>query len=469
VNIFASIGYFVISGATLGTDGSFYGTNQDGGAGGNCGFAGCGQVYKVTPAGVETILHSFTNTGDGSDPHSAPIEDTNGTFYGTTPTENNGSNSTVYTITPSGTFTTIHTFTGADGQNVTAPLVQGTNGDFYGDTVAGGTSNDGVIFKMTPSGAVTVLHSFAGTDGSAAYYALIQANDGNFYGTTYTGGSIGNGVVFKITPGGDYSVVHNLNLSNGDGDGPSSSLIQGSNGLLYGVTGSVNSGNYGTIYSVDITTGVFTTLYSFAGTTDGDNPQSPLRQHTNGLLYGFTVSGGDLSECSGHGCGVFFSLDVGAPAFASLVSTSGKEGAHIGILGQGFSSSSVVEFDGVTASFTRQGTTFISATVPAGALTGEVTVTTGATTLTSNDTFRVTPTFASFNPPSGPVGTPVVLTGTGLTQTTKVTFGGVAATTFTVNSDTQVTADVPTRAVTGKIEITTKGGHVSSTSSFTVN
>jgi uncharacterized repeat protein (TIGR03803 family) len=469
VNIFASIGYFVISGATLGTDGSFYGTNQDGGAGGNCGFAGCGQVYKVTPAGVETILHSFTNTGDGSDPHSAPIEDTNGTFYGTTPTENNGSNSTVYTITPSGTFTTIHTFTGADGQNVTAPLVQGTNGDFYGDTVVGGTSNDGVIFKMTPSGAVTVLHSFAGTDGSAAYYALIQANDGNFYGTTYTGGSIGNGVVFKITPGGDYSVVHNLNLSNGDGDGPSSSLIQGSNGLLYGVTGSVNSGNYGTIYSVDITTGVFTTLYSFAGTTDGDNPQSPLRQHTNGLLYGFTVSGGDLSECSGHGCGVFFSLDVGAPAFASLVSTSGKEGAHIGILGQGFSSSSVVEFDGVTASFTRQGTTFISATVPAGALTGEVTVTTGATTLTSNDTFRVTPTFASFNPPSGPVGTPVVLTGTGLTQTTKVTFGGVAATTFTVNSDTQVTADVPTRAVTGKIEITTKGGHVSSTSSFTVN
>ena len=468
VNIFANIGYGVISGATLGTDGSFYGTNQDGGPGG-CGDAGCGQVYKVTPAGVETILHSFTNTGDGSDPYSAPIEAANGVFYGTTPTENNGSNRTVYTVTPSGAFTTIHTFTGADGQNVTAPLVQGTDGDFYGVTVAGGTSNVGVIFKMTPSGAVHVLHNFAGTDGSAAFYALIQANDGNFYGTTYRGGSIGNGVVFKITPGGDYSVVHNLNLSNGDGDGPSSGLIQASNGLLYGVTGSVNSGNYGTIYSVDVNTGIFTTLYSFTDTTDGDNPQSPLRQHTNGLLCGCTFSGGDFSVCAGHGCGVFFSLDVGAPALAGLVSTSGKEGAEIGILGQGFSSSSVVKFDGVAASFPPQGTTFINATVPAGALTGKVTVTTGATTLKSNEAFRVTPTFASFSPPSGPVTTPVTLTGTGLAQTTKVTFGGVKATTVTVNSDTQVTADVPAGALTGKIEITTKGGHVGSTSDFTVN
>ena len=107
--------------------------------------------------------------------------------------------------------------------------------------------------------------------------------------------------------------------------------------------------------------------------------------------------------------------------------------------------------------------------MPAGALTGLVTVTTGATTLTSNNTFRVTPTFPSFNPTSGPVGTPVVLTGTGLTQTTKVTFGNVRATTVTVNSDTQVTANVPTGAVTGKIAITTLGGLVKSATNFTVN
>ena len=97
-----------------------------------------------------------------------------------------------------------------------------------------------------------------------------------------------------------------------------------------------------------------------------------------------------------------------------------------------------------------------------------MTVQTGATTLTSNSIFQVTPTLASFSPTSGPVGTPVVITGTGLLQTTKVTFNRVAATTFTINSDTQVTADVPTGATTGKIAITTRGGTATSTQIFTV-
>jgi len=167
---------------------------------------------------------------------------------------------------------------------------------------------------------------------------------------------------------------------------------------------------------------------------------------------------------------VVYSLDVGLGPFVNLVTASGKEGTKIGILGQGFTAASVVKFGGTQATtVTRQGTTFLNATVPAGALTGLVTVTTGATTLTSNNTFRVTPTFPSFSPTSGPVGTSVVLTGTGLTQTTKVTFGGVKATTVTVNSDTQVTANVPTGAVTGKIAITTLGGSVKSTTNFTVN
>ena len=146
-----------------------------------------------------------------------------------------------------------------------------------------------------------------------------------------------------------------------------------------------------------------------------------------------------------------------------------KEGAKIGILGQGFSSASVVEFGGAQAAITvLSGTAFITATVPAGALTGSVTVTTGTTTLTSPQTFKVTPTISSFAPPDGPVGTPVTITGTGLEQTTKVTFDGKSAT-FTVVSDTEVTAEVPTGAVTGKIAVTTKGGSAASATSFTVN
>jgi hypothetical protein len=80
----------------------------------------------------------------------------------------------------------------------------------------------------------------------------------------------------------------------------------------------------------------------------------------------------------------------------------------------------------------------------------------------------VTPSITSFTPTSGKVGTSLVITGTGLTQTTRVTFGGVTATKFTVNSDTQVTVTVPTGAVTGKIAVSTTGGTTASSATFTV-
>jgi hypothetical protein len=99
---------------------------------------------------------------------------------------------------------------------------------------------------------------------------------------------------------------------------------------------------------------------------------------------------------------------------------------------------------------------------------GRVTVATGSTTLTGNKQFHMTPQILSFTPPSGNVGTPVMITGVSLTQTTKVTFGGVKATTFSINSDTQVTANVPTGARTGKIGITTAGGTAISSKVFTV-
>jgi hypothetical protein len=242
-------------------------------------------------------------------------------------------------------------------------------------------------------------------------------------------------------------------------------LIQATDGNFYGViSGCAEFGCNGLNDMFKITpTGTLTVLQEFTGTANGSYPYWPLTQDTNGTIYGLAQQGGTVNG------GVLFTLNISAAPFASLVSTSGKECAKIGILGQGFTAASVVKFGGTQATtITRSGATFITATVPAAALTGKVTVTTGATTLTSPQTFKVTPTFPSFSPTSGSVGTPVVLTGTGLTQTTKVTFGNVTATTVTVNSDTQVTANVPTGAVTGKIVITTKGGSAKSATNFTV-
>jgi uncharacterized repeat protein (TIGR03803 family) len=382
-------GYYAYGGLTLGADGNFYGATYRGGTTGDN-----GTVFQLTPAGVATALHNFAGTSDGSHPYGAPIQGTNGIFYGTT-TSASVPDSTAYSVTSSGVFTTQHTFTGTDGQTVYAPLVQGTDGNFYGDTAAGGTSGNGVIFKMTPLGTVTVLHNFTGTDGSNSTFPLIQASDGNFYGSTYAGGTAGAGVIFKITPSGTYTVLHNINGTT-DGNGPWGSLVQATDGKLYGVTNNASVGNLGTIYSVT-TSGTFTTLYSFTGSTDGSTPMSPLRQHTNGLLYGTTFAGGDVNNCSSNvggsivlGCGEVYSLDIGAAPFVSLVTTSGRVGDQIGILGQGFTSASVVKFAGTQATtITLSGTTFIAATVPVGAVTGNVTVTTGSTTLTSNNIFRV--------------------------------------------------------------------------------
>jgi len=353
----------------------------------------------------------------------------------------------------------------------------------YGTTVYGGTSSAcsifangcGTVFKITPGGTLTTLHSFDNTDGAAPFAALVQAIDGDFYGTTYGGGPDEDGTVFRITPSGTLTTLHSFCSQSGcpDGDNPYAGLVQATGGDLYGTTVyggtssacSIFANGCGTVFKITAG-GTLTTLHLFACfPTDGALPYAGLLQATNGNFYGTTYGGG----ASGTGYGTVFSLSVGLGPFVEAKPTFGKENAKIGILGQGFNSSSVVKFGGTKATtVVLSGTTFLTATVPTGALTGAVTVTTGTTTLTSVKTFDVLPTITSVTPEGGPVGTSVTIKGTGLKQARKLTFDGKSAI-YTVVSDAEVTADVPTGATTGKITVTTRGGSVTSATSFTVN
>jgi len=215
------------------------------------------------------------------------------------------------------------------------------------------------------------------------------------------------------------------------------------------------------------TAGVLTTLHQFR-LDEGAEANGGLVQATNGNLYGTTVIGGNLPCSPNNGCGVVYSLDVGLGSSVALVRDSGKVGGTGGILGQGFTGTTSVSLNGTPANFTVVSDTFIKATVPAGGTTGPVTVTTPSGTLTSNKVFRVTPQLLSFDPPSGPVGTQVTITGVSLTQTEGVGFGNRVPAQFTVNSDTQVTATVPSGAKTGKVGIETKGGIAISSGTFTI-
>jgi hypothetical protein len=165
---------------------------------------------------------------------------------------------------------------------------------------------------------------------------------------------------------------------------------------------------------------------------------------------------------------------TGDAAFVNLEPTQKTAivGTKVGMFGQGFSSASVVKFGGVASTLvTLSGTTYLTAKVPVGAITAAVTVTTGSTTLTSPQTFKVKPKITSFSPSSGTIGTLVTINGSGLIQATSVKFGTVKATTFTVVSDSQVTADVPSGVTPGAvtISITTPGGTANSPTKFTVN
>lgn len=163
-----------------------------------------------------------------------------------------------------------------------------------------------------------------------------------------------------------------------------------------------------------------------------------------------------------------------APTIASFDPTSGPIGTSVEIAGTGFNDSSVVTavtFDGTAATFSVDSNVQITAIVPAGATTGPIAVTDSEGTATSATSFTVTPSpvpaITSFDPTSGPVGSPVEITGTGFTGATAVTFDGTAAT-FTVDSDTQITVTVPAGATTGRIAVTTPGGTATSATDFTL-
>jgi uncharacterized repeat protein (TIGR03803 family) len=446
------------AGLTLGTDGNFYGTTSGGGF-------QLGTIFKITAGGSLTTLYSFTNGADGSAPTAPPIQGIDGKFYGTASNGNQGKGfyGSVYKVTSSGTFTVLHSLTFDDGAFPFAPLVQGTNGNFYGTTLQGSPNNEGTAYKITPSGEFGVLFNFDGTHGHQVAAPLVQGSDGNFYGTTVAGGTNDVGVVFKITPTGAITVLHSFTGS-GDGADPYGGLVQATDGNFYGTTSmATGSSGCGTIFRIS-SAGKFKTLYTFPSDgSKGCNPQDTLLQHTGGILFGDTFRGGT----GNNNHGVFYSLNAGLPAFASLLPYSGKVGKTIEFLGQGFNSSTTVSFNGTAATPTVISGTYLTAAVPSGATTGLVTVTTSSGTLKSNKKFRVTPQITGFKPTSGPVGTLVTITGVSLAQTTQVTFSGVKAS-FKVVNDTKVTATVPSGAVTGKIAITTPGGTAVSSGVFTV-
>ena len=377
-------GAYPVAPLVQGTGGNFYGTTQSGGS-----TDIFGTVFKITAAGTLTTLYSFCYTGTcptGAYPVAGLIQATDGNFYGTTPNGADGSvRGEVFKMTPGGTLTVLYGFTGDASPH--AGVIEATDGNFYGATTAGGASNQGYVFKITDKGVLTTLQSFDGTDGYYPNAALIQATDGNLYGTTVQGGTnpLGLGTIFKITTSGTFTTLRSF--SGRDGAYPYGGLIQASDGNFYGTTAGGGTNAQGNVFKVTAD-GTVATVYSFCSQpncTDGDAPRGTLVQDTNGKLYGTTVVGGT------NGYGTVFSLDLGLGPFVETQPTFGKAGKVIKVLGTNLTGASSVTFNGTSAVFKVISPSLIGATVPTGATTGPVQVVTPSGTLTSNVNFHVEP------------------------------------------------------------------------------
>jgi uncharacterized repeat protein (TIGR03803 family) len=454
------------------------------------------------------VLHSFA-IADGENPYAGLVQGTDGSLYGTTAGGGANHKGTIFKISPSGTLTRLYSFCSlancADGEDPTAGVIQATNGDFYGTTAEGGANAGGTVFRISQSGAFTTLHSFCSqtncADGERPNAGLVQATNGDLYGTTANGGANGEGTIFAISPGGALATFYSFCSQSGcaDGANPEAGLIQGANGDLYGTTSHDGAhGPYGgTAFSL-APNGALTTLYSF-GSTIGAEPVAPLTQGLDGNFYGTTVTGGFNGDA-----GAVFQLTAGGAEMTiySFCAQFGPEGCADGYAPEaGLVQGTDGNFYGTTyygGLPPYPGFGIIFKITPGGALTilysfcvqsgctdgeypraGLVQATNGVFygTTTSGGANGLYGTIFSLSmglgpflktlPAAGLVGSAVRILGTNLTGATGVSFNGRTAA-FTVISSSEITAIVPATATTGTVQVITPTGTLSSNTPFPV-
>lgn len=279
--------------------GNLYGATIYGGA------SGGGTVYRVSPDGTHTILHSFgSSTGGGGHPYAGVVRDSQGNFFGMAADGGAHSAGVVFKLAPDGTYTVIHDF-GDDGTFPEDGLIIDRRDHLFGMASHGGHWLSGAVFEITPKNKFNVLYTFRGRkDGSWPAGEPVKDKEGNLYGSASEEGPKNYGEVFKLAPDGTKTVLHAFR-SGDDGWSPMGPLILDKNGTLYGTVYGGGAGGLGTIFRIDAA-GKFKVIYSVTRDTGGAGPDSGVVMDKTGALYGALPFGGDQT-CE-PGCGALFKI-----------------------------------------------------------------------------------------------------------------------------------------------------------------
>ena len=272
------------------TAGNLYATSELGGTHGD------GTVFKVSPKGVVTVLYNFgASSTDGQQPRGVLTRDSAGNFYGTTFLGGTGGEGTIFKLSPAGKETILYNFSNSVGGDPIGGLTLDPSGNLYGELYYTGEA-----FELATDGSFSILYDFNNlllTGGN-----LIRNKAGNLFGTD--GALEGPAEIFQLTPQGQETTLYTFNSDNSDGREPNSKLAQDAQGDLYGSAPFGGANDWGTLFKYS-TSGEFSVLYSFCpldNCADGGEPYGWITVDSSGNLYGVGYIG------STNGKGAVFRL-----------------------------------------------------------------------------------------------------------------------------------------------------------------